>query len=168
MSATVRPLLKLACVCTRGIIKCRSRRVLTLAPGRWAAAPRAALLARPGRRIEPGKGGESASLGAGPVQRAGGAAGSSGARLRRAGRTWDTGGQPQLRQSRVEGAHPGGAAPGGDLGAGVAQPQLLGHRLMTALQPPAPARRSCRAGGSGRVEGLWGRAEGAEFGPRTQ
>lgn len=52
------------------------------------------------------------------------------------------------------GAHPGGAAPGGDLGAAVAQPPLLGHRLMTALQPRAPARRSCLAGGSWRVEGL--------------
>lgn len=52
------------------------------------------------------------------------------------------------------GAHPGGAAPGGDLGAAVAQPSLLGHRLMTALQPRAPALRSCLAGGSWRVEGL--------------
>lgn len=66
------------------------------------------------------------------------------------------------------GAHPGGAAPGGDLGAAVAQPPLLGHRLMTALQPRAPARRSCLAGGLGRVEGLPGRAEGAESWPRMR
>lgn len=39
LSATVRPLPKLQCVCTRGMIKCRSRRVLTLSPGPWAATP---------------------------------------------------------------------------------------------------------------------------------
>lgn len=40
VSATVRPLpKKLPCACTRGMIKCPCRRVLTLAPGRWAATP---------------------------------------------------------------------------------------------------------------------------------
>lgn len=43
------------------------------------------------------------------------------------------------------GAHPGGAAPGGDLGAAETQPLLLCHRLMTALQPRAPANDSCLA-----------------------
>lgn len=38
LSETVRVFLKLACVCIRGKIKCRSRRLLTLAPGRWAAS----------------------------------------------------------------------------------------------------------------------------------
>lgn len=48
-------------------------------------------------------------------------------------------------QARVWGAHPGGAAPGGDLGAAETQPLLLCHRLMTALQPRAPANDSCLA-----------------------
>lgn len=39
---------------------------------------------------------------------------------------------------------------------------------MTALQPRAPARRSCLAGGSWRVEGLRGRAEGAGSSPGRQ
>ncbi|MEJ1278815.1 hypothetical protein NN561_009739 [Cricetulus griseus] len=43
------------------------------------------------------------------------------------------------------GAHPGGAAPGGDLGAAETQPLLLRHLLMTALQPRAPANDSCLA-----------------------
>lgn len=64
------------------------------------------------------------------------------------------------------GAHPGGAAPGGALGAAVAQLPLLGQRLMTALKPRAPARRSCLAGDSRPVEGLEGRAEGARSSPR--
>lgn len=64
------------------------------------------------------------------------------------------------------GAHPGGAAPGGVLGAAVAQLPLPGQRLMTALKPRAPARRSCLAGDSRPVEGLEGRAEGARSSPR--
>lgn len=37
LSATVRPLLKLACVCKRGMIKRSSRKVLTVAPGLWGS-----------------------------------------------------------------------------------------------------------------------------------
>lgn len=46
------------------------------------------------------------------------------------------------RGSRLWSSHPGGAAPGEDWGAAVAQPLLLGHRLMTARQPP-PESHSC-------------------------
>lgn len=50
-------------------------------------------------------------------------------------------------------AHPGGAAPGGDLGAAETQPLLLRHRLMTALQPRAPASDSCLARGASGTAG---------------
>ena len=76
LSATVRPCLTLACVCMRGAIKCRSRKVLTLAPGRLAASPGVLQLTRPRSPVEPGKGSESDSLGVRLVQRAGVAAGS--------------------------------------------------------------------------------------------
>lgn len=54
---------------------------------------------------------------------------------------WET----QLGRLESGAAHPGGAAPGGDLGAAETQPLLLCHRLMTALQPRAPANDSCLA-----------------------
>lgn len=38
LSATVRPRLKLACVCKRGMIKRSSRKVLTVAPGLWGSS----------------------------------------------------------------------------------------------------------------------------------
>lgn len=53
------------------------------------------------------------------------------------------------------GAHPGGAAPGGDLGAAETQPLLLRHRLMTTLQPRAPASDSCLARGAAGERNGW-------------
>lgn len=47
------------------------------------------------------------------------------------------------------------------MGAAVTQPLLLDHRLMTALQPRAPARGSCLSSFCKRMEELGDRAEGA-------
>lgn len=53
------------------------------------------------------------------------------------------------------GAHPGGAAPGGDLGAAETQPLQQRHRLMTALQPRAPGSDSCLASGAAGEQNGW-------------
>ena len=127
------------------------------------------MLRRPRRWVEPGKGGESDSPGVRLVQRAGVSARSGRGEVpaARARRT-EVGqrGPVSAQAGAGRGAHPGGAAPGGALGAAVAQLPLLGQRLMTALKPRAPARRSCLAGDSRPVEGLEGRAEGARSSPR--
>lgn len=152
-SATVRPLATLACVCTGTAGAGTPRRVLALARS-WTAA---AVPAAPGRAWRARRV-DSAGCGAGGARRwrGGEAPGlEPAARPRRT--SVRRGRSASARAVAGRGAHPGGAAPGPGLGAALAQPPLLGRRLMTAPQPRAPARRSCRAGGLGRAQGLRGR-----------